>query len=220
MAGSTFSSTARQQAQDILSRPPFRPSSDRTPRPLAGVFHALGRALQAVVARPARWLYRHVLAHLGHGFATTFGDWWPLVAGALAVAAGAVAAVVVVRRRSPAEDRRPPSATLSGPEDPGDLDRQAAAAEAAGDHETAVRLRFRAGLLRLARRGLLADYDARTDRELSAVLDSATFDRLATSHECIVFGGQPATGQESEDARRSWPLVIDEVRTHPTVAAR
>lgn len=212
MPGSGFSSTARQQAQDILSRPPYRSGPDRTPRPLAGVFHAIGRALQVVVARPARWLYHHVLLHIGHGFHTAFGSWWPVVAVALALAAGAGAALLVIRRRAGVEHPASTAAAPAPTEDAGQLERRAAEAEAAGDHETAVRLRFRAGLLRLARRGLLADYDARTDRELSAQLASVTFDRLASSHEGIVFGGRPATGLESEDARRSWPLVADEVR--------
>lgn len=211
MPGSGFSSTARQQAQDILSHPPYRSGPDRTPRPLAGIFHAIGRALQIVIARPTRWLYYHVLLHFGHGFRTTFGDWWPFVAGALALAAGVVAALLLIRRRSRVEHRVAKTAAATPAEDPDDLDRRAAVAEAGGDHEAAVRLRFRGGLLRLARRGLLADYDARTDRELSALLASATFDRLASSHEGIVFGGRPATGRESEDARRSWPLVADEV---------
>lgn len=214
-----FSSTARQQAQDILSHPPYRSGPDRTPRPLAGVFHALGRALQVVVAGPARWLYRHVLAHIGHGFHTAFGSWWPLVAGALAVAAGVAAALLVIRRRARVEHRAEQAAPTAPAEDAAELERRASAAEQAGDHETAVRLRFRAGLLRLARGGLLADYDARTDRELSAVLASATFDRLASSHEGIVFGGRTATGRESEDARRSWPLVAREVRAGAGAAA-
>lgn len=174
------------------------------------MFHALGRALDAAFGRPARWLYHHVLVRLGHDFTVPFGGFWPLVAGALALALGVVVAVLLVRRRSrPAV--QPEQSERDAPlQDPGELEAEAEAAERAGDHERAVRLRFRAGLLHLVRRGALPDADARTDRQLATMLGSATFARLARRHEHIVYGRENATPEDSATARRDWPRVLQE----------
>ena len=75
--------------------------------------------------------------------------------------------------------------------DPRALDRRADAAEAAGDLETALRLRFRAGLLRLDA--------ARRDRfrpsistyEVRRALHSEDFDALAATFDDVVYGGRP-----------------------------
>lgn len=212
MPGSTgFSSSARHQVEQILSKPPYRTTPTHTPRPLAGVLHALGRGLNAAFGRPARWLYHHLLLHIGHGFKVAFGGWWIVVVAAVAVALGVGAGVVIVKRRAriSARHRAERSIDVSA-EDPDDIDRRAAAAEDAGDHETAVRLRFRAGLLRLQSRGVIAGYDAQTGRQLSARLRSPTFETLAGRHEVIVYGRDPATAADATAARAQWPLVLVE----------
>jgi hypothetical protein len=207
-ASSSFSSGARAQVHDILSRPPYTKAPSHTPRPLAGVLHALGRALNAVVGGPARWLYHHVLLHVGHGFEAAFGGWWEVVAAALAVAVGVTAALLIARRRARVSSRTQTDTTFVGvDEDPDDLEHRAEIAEAAGDHETAVRLRFRAGLARLQRAGIVANPGSRTDRQLSAVLGSRIFDALAGRHETIVYAGDLATEADSAAAREQWPRV-------------
>jgi hypothetical protein len=213
---SSFSSTARRQANEILSKAPYRKSPGHTPRPLAGLFHALGRALHAVIGRPAEWLYHHPLLHIGHGFTTAFGGWWELVLGAMAVALGVVVGVLIARRRTRVSARL--MASGAGPisvEDPDDIERRAAEAERGGDYEAAVRLRFRAGLLRLGRQGIVFNQDALTGRQLSSVLHSPTFDTLARRHERIVYAGDRATAVDSTAARQSWPQVLVESRSGP-----
>lgn len=209
--GAGFSSTARHQVEQILSRPPYR-NSDRTPRPLAGILHALGRALDAVFGPPLRWLYHHVLLHIGHGFTESVGAWWPLAVAALAVVAGVLAGVVLVRHRTRVQAPAVASRGHLSAEDPGALEAEASAAETAGDHERAVRLRYRAGLIRLARQGALVDDGARTDRQLAQLVGSATFGRLARRHERIVYGGEPAVAEDSSTARHEWPRVLVEAR--------
>jgi len=210
---SGFSSSARQQARDILAKPPYKTTPAHTPRPLAGVLHALGRALNAVLGGPARWLYHHLLLHIGHGFKVAFGGWWVVVVGVLAVGLGVTVGMVLIRRRARISARE----VISGPfgravEDPDELDRRATTAEDSGDHETAVRLRFRAGLLRLQRRGVIVDQDAQTDRQLAARLRSPTFDTLAGRHELIVYARDPATELDCAAARAGWPRVLVEAR--------
>jgi hypothetical protein len=214
VAGSSgFSSSARQQARDILSNPPFRTTPSRTPRPLAGVLHALGRALNWAFGRPARWLYRHVLLHIGHGFKLAFGGWWVVVVGVLALALGVAVGVLIVRRRARISARETESASITTTtDDPDDIDGRAAAAESAGDHETAVRLRFRAGLVRLQRSGIIVNQSAQTGRQLSATLRSPTFDALAGRHELIVYARDPATPADSTTAREAWARVLVESR--------
>jgi hypothetical protein len=207
-ASSSFSSGARAQVHGILSKPPYTKAPAHTPRPLAGVLHALGRALNAAIGGPARWLYHHVLLHLGHGFRAAFGGWWEIVAAALAAAVGVTAAVLITRRRARVSSRTQASRKPVGvDEDPDELEGRAGVAEAAGDHETAVRLRFRAGLVRLQRAGIVANPGSRTDRQLSAVLGSRTFDALAGRHEAIVYAGDLATAADSATARDQWPRV-------------
>lgn len=210
---SSFSSSACDQARHILSKAPFRKVPSHTPRPLAGVLHALGRALNAVLGRPARWLYRHLLVHIGHGFRSTLGGWWVVVLGVLAVGLGVAVGVLIVRRRARISAREPTTRTMAGDtDDPGEMERRAAVADSAGDHETAVRLRFRAGLLRLQRQGVIVNQDAQTDRQLSVTLRSSTFDILAGRHEMIVYAGDRATSDDAETARTQWPRVLVESR--------
>ena len=211
VGSSGFSSGARHQVQQILSKPPYRHASSRPPRPLAGVFHALGRALDAAIGRPARWLYAHLLRHVGHGFRVAFGGWWEIVAAALAVAVGVAAALVLARRRGRVDPRDRHGAVTDSSEDPDQIDRRAAAAARAGDDEAAVRLRYRAGLIRLARAGVVADAGARTDGQLSSLLDSRTFDALALRHEAIVYAGVTATSEDAAAASEQWPRLLREV---------
>jgi len=123
---------------------------------------------------------------------------------------------MLVRRRTRVSAKEVTTASIGGPlEDPDDLDSGASAAEGSGDHETAVRLRFRAGLLRLARRGIITDYNAQTGRQLSQRLHSPTFDALARRHEVIVYGRDPATSSDAATARNHWPRVLVEARPGP-----
>ena len=212
-AGSSgFSSGARRQVQQILAKPPYRHAPSHSPRPLAGVLHALGRALDAVLGRPARWLYAHVLRHVGHGFRVALGGWWEVVAAVLAIAVGVAAGVVLARRRARvAQPERAHGAPSHVAEDPDEIDRRAGAAERAGEHEAAVRLHYRAGLIRLARAGVVADAGTRTDRQLSTLLDSRTFDGLARRHEAIVYAGERATSEDASAASEQWPRLLLEV---------
>jgi hypothetical protein len=211
---SSFSDSARQQAQHILSQPPYRTTPSNPPRPLAGVLHALGRALNAAFGHPAQWIYHHVLLHIGHGFRSTFGGFWVVVLGVIAVGLGVVVGIAVVRRRTLVSTGKS-ALGLTGviDENPDDIDERASAAEESGDHETAVRLRFRAGLLRLQAKGLVANQTAQTARQLSATLHSPTFDALAGRHEVIVYARDPATSDDSATARRDWPRVVGESRS-------
>ena len=219
--GSGYSDAARHQAQHILSQPPFTNTS-HPPRPLAGVLHAIGHALSVVFGPIFRWIGAHLVHPINSGLHVAFGPWAPAVAVAIAVALGVGLGQLLVRRRARVA-RRAPAAGSEGTrivaEDPGLLEDEARRAEAGGDHERAVRLRFRAGLLRLERRGLIANRDVTTSTQLSGRLHSPTFDALAGRHESIVYGGDAATPADAAAARDRWPSVLDEARTAERVGA-
>ena len=95
-------------------------------------------------------------------------------------------------------------------EDPDALERAADDAERDGDLERAVRLRFRAGLLRLGQRGAIAYRPSVTTGEVRRALGSDTFDELAETFEGIAYGGQAAQPPDIDTAKRAWPHVVDE----------
>ena len=90
--------------------------------------------------------------------------------------------------------------------DPRDLEREADAAERAGDFERAVRLRFRAGVLRLEPRGSPRAAHDRRDRRGAA--RSPTFDRWATDYDEIAYGGRAAGEADADAAREGWREVL------------
>ena len=89
-----------------------------------------------------------------------------------------------------------------------DLERDAAAAEAQGRHADAVRLRFRAGLMRLSERELLDGAPAMLNAEVSRALRSEHFDRLASRFEEIAYGGRQAVEEDVRCARHEWSSVL------------
>jgi hypothetical protein len=153
----------------------------------------------------------------------TVGDWigrvlrpvpgWVWLTLAIAVVAAIAARIVVVsRRRRVTGTGRGRSHTLADAEaeDPGALERDADDAERRGDLERAIRLRFRAGLLRLGDRGAITYRPSVTTGEVRRVLGSETFDELAGTFEGIAYGGRAAGPPDIDAARRQWPRVLDE----------
>ncbi len=200
--------SARQQARNILSHPPFVPSRDNW---LVGLFHHIGNWLYG----PYHWLddrYHHLLESLGGSGLLHLST---VILAVVVVVVFSVVGLLLARRRARVGIARAQHLQLAGDEDPDELDRAAAAAEELGDHELGVRLRFRAGLARLEHGGLVTGRAARTRGQLSAQLRSPTFDALAGHLEEIVYAGRAATHDDSAEARAGWPLVPGEARSTP-----
>lgn len=96
--------------------------------------------------------------------------------------------------------------------DPAELERAADSAEAAGEFATAVRLRFRAGLLRLARAGVVEPGQSPTSGQLRRVVAAPEFDDLVSAFDRIVYGRRPASAGDATAARESWKRVLSASR--------
>jgi hypothetical protein len=193
---------ARRTARSILNGRQFR--SSPTPRPLH---------------RQLSWIGDRV-----HGFFEWIGRAFSHVPSAIAlsIAVGVVVVAVVllvrlVRARRTSPEARPAAAMAAAAalEDPAELERAADAAEHAGRLDDAVRLRFRAGLLRLGDRGAIRYRPSVTTNEVRRVLGSETFDELAGTFEAVAYGGHEATTPDVDTARREWPRVVASANRPP-----
>jgi Domain of unknown function (DUF4129) len=192
--------SARGQARAILDEARFH--SSPVPHPLHGLLHAVGTALES----PLRVLEELVssLGSLAPGGTTTV---WAILA-AVVLALSALLATRGARRAL-----REPHAGIAGagtgpPLRASDLERDAAAAEARGRNAEAVRLRFRAGLMRLAERELIEAAPSTLNVEVSRTLRSERFDRLARSFEEIAYGGREAQAEDVAAARSEWSQLL------------
>jgi hypothetical protein len=191
--------TPREQARQILSERRFRGTS--LPRPfhgflswLADRFHFIGRSFDWLAAQVGG---THVL--------------WVLI-GAVVLVVAAVLMARLADRRVEVESRATRSRGRGGAEDPAELERLADEAEHRGDLEIALRLRFRAGLLRLGRARMVPLRPALRTREARRALRNPRFDRLARDFDEVVYGRRAPQPEDVAAARTEWPRVLAEVR--------
>jgi hypothetical protein len=187
--------TARADVRDILGDRRYR--ADPAPRPFRGPLQWLGDRLTTI----GRWI----------GDVVTAIPWFVWLVVGLAIVAFTVRWIVgrTQRRRSRPSYVRATSGGTTG-EDPAALEREADDAERAGDLERAVRLRFRAGLLRLGDRGAIDYRPSLTTSEVRGLLGSETFERLAETFDEVAYGGQRAEPPDIAAARTGWPRVVSE----------
>ena len=191
----------RGEAGEILGERRFHGSD--VPRPLHGVLEWLGKKLR-FLARPFDWLAERV-----PGGSTTL---W-IVLAALVVALAAFVAMRLGARRGGRMLDSGAVRRTGRPPDPARLEREAAEAERQGDLELALRLRFRAGLIRLARAEVIPGHEPLTSGQLRRLVRSAAFDRLALDLDEVVYGDVPASSEQVGRAREAWPRVLQEVRS-------
>lgn len=194
---------AQEDARRILDG--RRYNAPEPPRPLRGVLRKLGEWLRALT-RPLT-------------------DVWPDIGGVpaplqglLAVAVLAAAVVVatrLVRQRTAhavgEEHGRRRRGDGGGSLDPDVLEREADDAERQGDLDTALRLRFRAGLVRLDAAGAIKLRPSLTTGEVRRHIRSDALHDLTAAFEAVAYAGEPAGPDDVAAARREWPRVLAEV---------
>jgi hypothetical protein len=190
VGGVAPSLTARGDARSILRERRFKRHD--APAPFRGVL---------------TFLSEHVVRPIGRLF-----DGWRWARLFLAIAVVLVAAYIASRL----VDRRA-KAVLGGPSegggapsrlDPRRLERQADEAERRGELELAIRLRFRAGLIRLDRVRAIELREPVTTGQVGRRLRSPDFDRVAASFDEIVYGGRGPAAPDVELSRAGWRSVL------------
>lgn len=194
-SGAPDAGAARGQAAAELSGREY--DEGGVPRPLRSPLETLADLLDDAFA----WL----AGLLPGGDLTT----WGLLAALVLLAAGAVASRSV-RRAARAERSAHGERRVSGEGDPRALVRAAEQAEARGDMEAALRLRFRAGVADLAARDLVPARPSTGTAELERRLRSPTFTVLARRFEEVAYGGRAAQDADVVAARQGWPRVREE----------
>jgi uncharacterized protein DUF4129 len=205
---------ARRDVDAILHGARFHPKGP--PRPLDSVLNWLDDHLQPV------W---HALGKVFGPIGRFFVRLWRDTLGALPgpVAAAAVLALVGVlvylvaraidQRAAPRAARASGTAARAAEQTARDLEARADEAARAGDLDAAVRLRFRAGLLRLEHDAhAIVNRPGLTTREVRDRLHSPRFEGLADTFEAVAYGDADAHTGDVDTARRDWPVVVGEAR--------
>ena len=187
---------ARAEARDILAErrfrehgvpDPFRDLVDWVAGRLEDLFDALGDLAGALPGgRPVVWALLLAVAGL---------------------AAGTLASRTIARRRRWAAPGTA-AATALAREDPDALERRAREAAARGEHELALRLGFRAGVVRLHRRGAIDAEATRSTGEVDRAIGSPGFDRAAARFDEVVYGRRPAAAEDVRAARAAWDEAL------------
>jgi hypothetical protein len=208
LLGAADPDAARRVAEEILADRRFHPA--HAPRPFAGFFRRAGELVVDPVLR--------LLRAIGGALPGVGSPLW-LGLAVVVVAAAVFLTLRLSNRRSGsgfagAGRRRPGDGGL----DPEELEQRADGAERRGDLDAALRLRFQAGLLRLAGTGVLRLRPGLTNAAVRRTLRSPRFDELARHFDEVAYGGRPATATDVAAARAAWPLVVESAR--PPAGAR
>jgi len=190
---------ARRAAAAIVAEGRFHPSP--VPDPLHGVVSWVGNA----VVDPFNAI-GHLVADLGKILPGGIAGAWAVGAALLLFAVW----LLFARHARYQLGQAFQELGVERRETPAELERQAAAAERAQRWDDAVRLRFRAGILRLGERLELASTETVPNHVLGRLLRSRRFDSLAARFDEVAYGGGSATAADAEQQRSEWPELLDE----------
>jgi hypothetical protein len=191
---------ARADAEAILAERRFR--GTESPRPLRRLLEWIGDRLNPLTDRISAAADR----------APGGERWFWLGVAAAVVVAVAVVSARTARRRVAALEAVATRGAVAGRERPEELEHAADDAERSGDWERALRLRFRAGLLRLDEARVLPFRESITTGEVARRLRSRDFEGLARAFDEVVYGRRAARADDASAAREGWRRVLAEAR--------
>jgi hypothetical protein len=186
---------AQRRAAQVLDERRFKGAN--LPQPFKKPLEWLGDRLEPIVS----WINDS-----GRGLPGGPFTLWLMLAIAIVLATGSITTTTVRRRATAIERAR--AAALPEAEDPHALERMADRAEQEGQFERAVRLRFRAGLLRLDRRRVLVYRPSLTTGEVARAIKAPAFAEVGARFDEIAYGGRPAERGDAEAAKRGWKDVL------------
>jgi hypothetical protein len=189
---------ARAQARAVLDDARYHGAG--LPRPLEKPLAWLSDRLEPVIDR---------INDLGGGVPGGPPVVWTLFAILVLLLASMVTSTSIRRRAIAIERER--AAAVPEADDPHALERAAGEAERDGQWERAVRLRFRAGLLRLDRRKVLDYRPSLTTGEVARTIRVPAFDEVGARFDEIAYGGRAAEREDAEASERGWKDVLTEV---------
>ena len=176
-----------------------------------GLFRRIGELAQPVlrpITRFVRAALRPVGALLSKAFASAGST---AITGFVVIVVVVAIAVAAVRRRAALAVAARTGALFDERDDPVDLERRADAAAETGDLRTAVRLRFRSGLVRLHRAGAPIR-PSTTTGQVATIIDDRRYEELGRTFDAVAYGGRDATAADLEAARAQWPAVVAAAR--------
>jgi hypothetical protein len=186
---------SRSEAQRVLEQRRYHGAE--LPRPFAGPLGWLGEQIQPFID----WINDQGVNVPGGPLVL-----WMILSAGVLLAAMTVTGTTIRRRALAIERAR--EAALPAIDDPRALEREADRAERDAEWERAVRLRFRAGLLRLDRRQVIAYRPSLTTGEVARAVSSPAFREVGERFDAIAYGGRPAEREDAEHARRGWAEVL------------
>ncbi|MCL4449027.1 MAG: hypothetical protein M1483_04660 [Actinobacteria bacterium] len=200
------SAKVRKTAQTILKEPQFR--SHTPPRPLHGLLSTIGH-----------WL-DFKLPSFPHPFGSNIFSnmlWTMLILAVISAVILGFAIVLTHRLTSKAvrvkrlEDKTPTIPAKTDYLNPDELLRQAILAENSSQFNEAVKLRFKAGIVRLEKDGYVTNTLTTTTEDISETIASPTFNYLAKTFNEIAYANKTADIQDMLEARSGWVMVLKEV---------
>lgn len=203
-------SADRAEAEAVLAQDRYQPED--IPRPFRGPLEWIADRLEPIgdaVGTVFGWI-ADVFTSVAGGTPGGAATLWTLI-GLVVVTFVAFQTRRVVERRGRLKASEGPMGELSRSDDPRELEREAAAARARGDHAMEVRLLFRAGVVRLARARVIPARYSLTTGEIRQLLGSGDFDRVGRSFDAIAYGKKAATDADGDAARAGWERVLREV---------
>lgn len=204
-ASTPDAATARRRASQLLAEDRFHEPS--FPRPLRGLFQSIATVIQPVIDG-VEDLIDEIASAVPGGRPAGF----TLLAVAVLLGFAALSSRTLrLRSRRRATAAVSEAARSRGPS-PAELERAADDAERAGDLSLAVRLLFRAGLLRLDERGAIRLQPSLTTAAIARRLGSSEFTEIAAAFEEVAYGGRAAGHSDVEAQRSGWRRVLGAVR--------
>ena len=196
----------RDESKRILADDRFQATP--VPRPFRGILRQIADWLEPVgdflnaIFEPIGDFFSSIAARTPGG-----GQALWLIAGAVVIAVALFQAKRVIDRRTATAAKRV-KLPRSARDDPKQLETLAAEAEQRGNHDLAVRLRFRAGVLRLGLAEVIPLRSSLTTGDLKRLLASPDFDRLGDDFDEIVYGGRNAGARDAQAARAGWAEIM------------